>query len=403
MVVERKSMVRTTVEMTSSKIQKIRFEHFGGIIGTEEPISLIWVDRDFLRHRGFDGGPVWIGEDPGYLSAPVEMEISVTTRCNLNCPCCYVSSDSKGKDASPDMVLKALEVASQMRVFHVAFGGGEPLLHPQLMMFARKAREMRLLPTMTTNGMLVTRRWAEEARNLFARVNVSVDLPGGPRDSRVKLEHSLNAVRILRRAGVTAGVNFIVTSRNFHKLEELFRSAAEAGADSILLLRPKPSGRGKDVYEKLRLDATEQRALVPLILRLSRKYNLAFHLDCALAPLILNSGVAFHVLDALGAFGCIAADLLVTVDVEGMVHPCSHLDFTVGHVEDLPDLWKVDSAWRGFRKRSSRLMGKCGSCSVSELCRGGCAVVNEYRGLAITEPDPDIECQKTVQPSSFSK
>lgn len=40
------------------RIQKIRFEPFGGVIGTEHRVSLLWVDRDFLKSRGFDGGPV---------------------------------------------------------------------------------------------------------------------------------------------------------------------------------------------------------------------------------------------------------------------------------------------------------------------------------------------------------
>jgi len=41
------------------KIQKIRFEPFGGIIGTEDPIRLIWVDKEYLKNLGYDGGEIW--------------------------------------------------------------------------------------------------------------------------------------------------------------------------------------------------------------------------------------------------------------------------------------------------------------------------------------------------------
>lgn len=50
------------------------------------------------------------------------------------------------------------------------------------------------------------------AAGLFGRVNVSVDLPGGPRDGRVGLAESLRAVETLRGAGITAGINFILTA-----------------------------------------------------------------------------------------------------------------------------------------------------------------------------------------------
>jgi radical SAM protein with 4Fe4S-binding SPASM domain len=374
------------------RIQRIRFEHFGGIIGTQAPVSLLWVDREFLRARGFHGGPKWEGEDPGLLSAPVEMEIAVTDRCNLACPCCYVGSSPAGRDVSAAAVLKALKIASRMGIFHVAFGGGEPLLHPRLLFLAHKARGMNLLPTLTTNGTLVTPSWAKRARDLFARVNVSVDLVGGPRDIRATFEASLGAAATLRDAGVISGVNFIVTSDNIQRLSALFEGARAAGADSVLLLRPKPSGRGRAVYRSVHPCAWQQRVLLPVLLELGDKYHLPFHLDCALTPLLLTCGVSGDVVDALGACGCIAGDLLVTVDVDGMVHPCSHLDLIVGPVEHLPRLWTEEGAWKGFRRRFLSLRDKCAACPVREKCRGGCAVVNQHYGLGLEEPDPDIAC-----------
>lgn len=123
------------------RIRRVRFEHFGGIIGTENPESLMWVDRDYLRSRGFDGGPVWRGIDLGHLSGPVEMEITITTRCNLQCPCCYTSATGDGHDVPLSAVIKSLDVAASMNVFHVAFGGGEPLCHPDLIHMGRAAQQ----------------------------------------------------------------------------------------------------------------------------------------------------------------------------------------------------------------------------------------------------------------------
>lgn len=375
------------------RIQKVRFEHFGGIIGTVDPVSLLWVDRDYLLARGFDGRSAWKGDDPGYLSAPVEMEITITSRCNLRCSCCYMEAGVEGKDVPEETILTALNVASDFNLFHVAFGGGEPLLHPSLLFLAQEARSKNLLPALTTNGTLVTDTWALETQDLFARVNVSLDFEDGPRDPRCSSRVSWKAVEILNKAGIVCGVNFILTSRNINLLPRVFEEASRAGADSVLILRPKPSGRGSAVYESLHPCFAQQKSIIPKLLELSEKHNLPFHLDCAFAPLLLTSGVPDEVLRMLGASGCIAGHLLVTVDIAGMVHPCSHLDTRVGPVEKLPELWKNDTAWKGFRGRHLSIQAKCASCSLCELCQGGCAVINQYYGIGLTEPDPDICCQ----------
>ncbi|MEW6242943.1 MAG: radical SAM protein [Bacillota bacterium] len=374
------------------KLQKVRFEHFGGIISTEDPVGLFWVDRDFLKTRGYDGGQVWSEPGPGYLSAPVELEIQVTGRCDLACSCCYMDSGGGRQDTESSLIQSTLEIASRMGIFHVAFSGGEPLMYPGLLCAAEAARESGLIPATTTNGTLVTPTWARAAASLFARVNVSADVKGGPRDDRADLFLTCRAVAILRDAGVTCGVNFIVTNQTTGELETVFRETARAGADSILILRPKPDGRGRRCYESLRLTQEQAAGLISRLVNLSGEWNLPFHLDCALAPLLLCSGVDSRLLDLFGAAGCIAGDLLLTVDGDGMVHPCSHVSLTLGHVSEFPDAWH-GPLLQSLRARSASLEGRCAACDVSRLCGGGCLAVNEYYGLGMTQPDPDLRCK----------
>jgi len=374
------------------RVQKIRYEHFGGIIGTEDPIRLIWVDREYLRSRGFDGAASWKGEEPCSLRAPVEMEICLTQRCNLACPCCYMEAGPEGGHTPTHIIMDSLRIAAEMEVFHVAFGGGEPLLHPRLLEFAASARRLKLLPTLTTNGLLVTEGWARSARGLFARVNVSLDTPAGPRDDRAGVNVALGAVQKLRRAGLTAGLNVILTAGVFQDLPEIFASAARAGADSLLVLRPKPSGRGRTDYRSAHPDADQQSALLDTLLQLSSQHCLPFHLDCAWAPLLLSCGIGRDTLDIMGAYGCIAGRLLVTVDQQGMVRPCSHLSQVLGPITRLPHLWYERDLWSDLRERSPAEETRCSSCDLQRLCGGGCLAVNEYYSLGAGDPDPDLAC-----------
>jgi radical SAM protein with 4Fe4S-binding SPASM domain len=361
------------------RIQKIRFERSGGIIGTEDPTGLFWVDHDYLRSRGL------AGSQPCARANPVEAEIAVTTACNLSCACCYADATPDRRSVATSEVAGALRAVAGLDIFHVAFGGGEPLLHPDLLDLARQARDLNLVPTTSTNGHLVTSMWARQAAGLFGRINVSVDVPGGYRDKTC-----YEAITRLREAGCETGANFILTSATFDALEEVFRQSAEAGADSLLVLRPKPGGRGSALYSSMMLDLTQQSALPSVLLELSGRCALPFHVDCALAPLLIRAAPDPRMLTRFGASGCIAGRLLVTVDSDGFVHCCSHLHRVVCHYSELPSGWHESSGVRALHERSSALEGRCSVCPRSNICGGGCAAVNEFYGLSLESPDPDV-------------
>lgn len=373
-------------------IQRIRYEHFGGIVATTSPVGLFWVDRQYLMNFGYHGGAAWSGDDPGYLRGPLEVEIHVTSACNLACSLCYTDSGPGLGHVPYDRLVSYLDFAARVEALHVAFGGGEPLLHPRLLDLAAAARHRGLLPATTTNGTLVTPDWVARAAGLWARVNVSIDAGGGPRDPRAGLTRCLQAVTCLRSAGVDAGVNIVLTRQNLQQLPELFAMSAEAGADSVLVLRPKPVGRGGSVYAGLKPAATQLSGLVSALMDASSRASLPFHVDCALAPLVLSSECQRETLDTLGAAGCIAGDLLLTVDSAGTVRPCSHTGLAAGHTRDYPAAWHVHPTLVQLRGRAERLGGRCQNCDVRDLCRGGCLAVNEHYGLSWEAPDPDLSC-----------
>lgn len=94
----------------------------------------------------------------------------------------------------------------------------------------------------------------------------------------------------------------------------------------------------------------------------------------------------------MGAYGCIAGNLLVTVDAGGPAHPCSHLPHTLGRVEELPRTWETNR-WRlAFLERCRSREGRCASCGSLEICGGGCDAVSHYYGAGVTEPDPGLAC-----------
>lgn len=88
--------------------------------------------------------------------------------------------------------------------------------------------------------------------------------------------------------------------------------------------------------------------------------------------------------------------MLLTVDIEGFIRPCSHMDFQACRAEELPTVWTKPELWGGFRDRTPAFSGKCPCCRLAGLCREGCAAVKFWRGLSLRDADLDLYCAEDV-------
>jgi hypothetical protein len=65
-------------------------------------------------------------------SAPELIDLKITDRCYQNCPNCYQNSGSDGKHADLVTIKAAIDYAHSANAFEIVLGGGEPLLHPDI-------------------------------------------------------------------------------------------------------------------------------------------------------------------------------------------------------------------------------------------------------------------------------
>ncbi|MCS7114096.1 MAG: radical SAM protein [Candidatus Bathyarchaeota archaeon] len=62
---------------------------------------------------------------------PLYAQVAVTERCNLQCWWCYASSSpDREKELSAEELKKLISFFDSWGLLGVAFGGGEPFLHP---------------------------------------------------------------------------------------------------------------------------------------------------------------------------------------------------------------------------------------------------------------------------------
>lgn len=91
--------------------------------------------------------------EPAKASAPELVDIKITDYCPFDCEFCYQDSTQQGQHAPKGRLERLAWSLSQMNVFEVAIGGGEPTLHPNFVDVLRTFRSHGVVPNFTTKNL----------------------------------------------------------------------------------------------------------------------------------------------------------------------------------------------------------------------------------------------------------
>jgi len=105
---------------------------------------------------------------------PILLHYYITNRCNARCLFCKIWDEQPKSDADPEHVLSNLYYARKAGCRFVDFTGGEPLLHADLPVFLKKAREFGYITSVTTNTLLFPLR-ARDLEGLIDLLHFSID------------------------------------------------------------------------------------------------------------------------------------------------------------------------------------------------------------------------------------
>jgi len=370
---------------------KHRFESFGGVLALEDPPMLVHVDRDFMRQLGCGESPLWERPESPLLSAPLEVHFSVTNACSLRCGHCYMDSGERDAgEMTGDAFRRAIDLLAEMGVFHIAMGGGEALERPDFFELAAYVRSCGIVPNLTTNGLLINRETAAQC-SIFGQVNVTVDWEahpagGGTRGNTVA--GMVRGVDLLLDAGVSVGLNCVVTRQNFDRLAGVVAYARDFGLTDVDLLRLKPSGRGKKDYFERRLTPEQNREFYPMVKRLSLEHDTPVKIDCSFVPMFCWHRPDKEMMEQFSVYGCEAGNVLLGVRSDGRFAGCSFLSGEET-VLDLPGLWSTSENLSTLRSWTGRAIEPCRSCNYLDICKGGCRAVAAFVAGSTDAPDPE--------------
>ncbi len=255
------------------------------------------------------------------------LQVHPTRRCNLVCDHCYSMSGPAEREDLPLEILSAcLGDAFDLGYRQLAVSGGEPLLYAHLPELLARGRDLGMLNTVTTNGMLIRPdRWRRLAP-LIDILAVSIDGREAEHDQIRRREgafaKTVANLKICRESGVPFGFIFTLTQFNADSIEFVVRLAKETGARSVQVHPLTLHGRAGLTMLGARPDGTELLAAMLEAVRLGKELKVPVTVDAlSIQQLLAYRG---HLVPLLPVRSLIVVAPVLVVEPSGIVTPLTH-------------------------------------------------------------------------------
>lgn len=186
---------------------------------------------------------------------PYNVELLVSSRCNLRCVMCNVWRLAKKKPSIIDKELSIpeyenlLEELSSLGTRSLCISGGEPLLKKGIFSIIRKAKEKNLKVELITNGTMISnaiaKRLVESGIDLItfsidaSRADLHEQIRGVP-GSWERAARGIIMLNNLRKETdsqkLSLAIDFLVTRINHHLIPEMIDLKPKLGFDEIHFL-----------------------------------------------------------------------------------------------------------------------------------------------------------------------
>jgi len=319
----------------------------------------------------------------------LQVEIGVTDRCNHRCNYCSLDwVKREGNYVGRDRMLYALEDMAELGCRAVYFAGeGEPLLHKDFPEFVKKASELEMGVSMSSNGALLTRELSEELIPYLNWLRIGVDaatpetyseVHGAPRKSFNKtIENIAYAAKVKKDTGsmVDIGVQSLLLPENMGEVVDLTRRIKKTGVDNLQI---KPFAQHPFAKKRTNLVDYNDSKLHNLRERVEEFNDENFT--------VVYRGKSMERVSKPGEYTeCLGLHFWTLLDAKGNVLPCNIFygkpEFSFGNIHDerFKDIWKGEK-----RKEIIKNLNRS-KCS-EYICRAD--LLNRYM-WRLKHPEPN--------------
>lgn len=344
---------------------------------------------------------------PQKFSSPLFAVWNFTNRCNLKCKHCYQDSEhgALADELTLNEKLDLIEQLGRSRLAMIAFSGGEPTIHPDLLPVLERTKRYGMHVSVATNGTAITPELAPRLAAAGARyIEISLDSVDPERHDAFRgvpgmWKRAVEGARIVAATpGLRLGIAMCVHQGNFAEVERMIAFAQGLGASCFAHFNFIPVGRGLSMVHG-DITPTQREELLALLNRTMQEGKIGVISTapqlgrvCLAGALTESARVtcshcgsgsgtkARVVAKYLG--GCGAGRTYVCIEPNGNVTPCVYLPHRVmGNVREAPlvELYRRSVFWDVLNDRSRRLH-HCEVCAFRAYCGGCRARADAYFG-----------------------
>lgn len=327
---------------------------------------------------------------PSFLPASAVLEM--TYECNHRCLFCSCPWEAKSGFIKREQLSKeewktVIKTVTDLGVSSISFTGGEPLLNEDIKDILKFAASLECKMIETEDNILVTKNQplkiylisngslvTDEILNICKEYNIhlSMSLPGlktyfshtdsGSPDKILQLFHKA------RSLGVHTTVNITVTKLNLFELYETVSNSLISGAETVLLNRFLPGGRGLENFKKLMLNKDEVNEMLDVaeeVLRTAGRYG---HVGTEIPKCIIKDIDKYKYLKVSTI--CSAGRDFFVIGPSGYIRACNHSPVELCYYKDFESL-KSNKYWNRFVFKEY-CPDMCRDCIDLYKCDCGC-------------------------------
>lgn len=333
----------------------------------------------------------------------------ITDNCDLRCKHCYIYASKKVKPMETpwDKLLSTLEgILEHCKFLHrepyLYITGGDPMLHSRFWDFLEAVHDLKIPFTIMGNPYHLDKEVCDVLYSLGCqRFQLSLDGLARTHDQMRKpgsYQATLNAIPIIRNAGISCAVMSTVSAKNIADIPKLIDVVVENQVDVYAFARYCPT---EGVKSNWHIKPQDYRKFLDTCWHKFEEHshsNTTFNLKDHLWTLYLYENKLWQIpknSDPRGIYdGCHCAQDHLTITAAGNIMACRRFNRVVGNVEG--GIYDAFMSKEMDVFRHYGLFVKCKDCLLLRFCRGCPAVAYGYdRNFYARDP----QCWRTVKSS----
>jgi radical SAM protein with 4Fe4S-binding SPASM domain len=311
------------------------------------------------------------------LRRPLTAGFELTSRCNLRCKMCYVSSpkensEKKAKELTAEQWIKLAEMARDAGVLYVTLTGGEVLLRKDFREIYEAISSMGFVTQIYTNATLITPEIASWLKEM-PPYRVSLTVYGASADTYEKVcgvrsgyKNVLRGIELLQQEGINYEIKTTAIKDNWREFEAIGDLARKYGVRFGVVNYISPRREGcYSSPEEVRLTPEEVVEYEAAITEYDNKYT---------DKTIINEEYDESIIQMLekpadykeNAFSCQAAKSSLWLTWDGRMTPCGLMSEPYA----LPLEIGFEKAWEELVKKCDEIpeCKACSNCEIKNYC-----------------------------------